>query len=861
MKFDDDDLKDGKLWAALQKEIDRDLAEDAKRDSGETFQEELADIEDSIEIENQKEEKRRREERIPDETANLSNLRSVLEATERAQAEAEKQHEKNRKTENFETQDIKLPDFEETEETADVEKTAENVSKENRKEAKTSHVSQITEKLEGLVDFDDDPAEKKAETKPEEIKLDDDLILKDPFAEEESLDADDLIGEEKPEEGDTKEQLGDQVEAAMERLVNDTVGHIPMPKQAKEEDDDDDYDDEYEDDGEEYVPHGAKAQKRKGKGGAVAAVAAVAVLAVGGFFYGSRMFHYQNYFFKGTKINGVDCSGLDAKEAETKIKEQAANYTLSVKFKNSDAKSVSGKEIDYTYAGDGSVENVLKKQNSALWFLQNNSKEKKTQVTMQYSQEKLDALMEGFEEFQLADGEEAAADAYIAFQNNEFEIVDAVFGDGMDITLAKQCIENALTNGDTEVDLEKAGVYDGPQVTADDETLTAQKEQLNDLARASITYNMPDGTTQVLDGNTMKDWLVTDADGNYSKDENQWNEKVKEYVTNLAASIDTDGKDHTFPATGIEGGVTVKQEGYGWKVDQEKEIAKIAEEVEAHAADVREPEYAQREFSTENNGFGKTYIELDVSRQHVWFYKDGNLVTEGDCVTGLMEQSSYTKPGIYTSAAKESPKKLHGELLADGSYSWERDVTYWIPFNGEIGFYDASWRSSFGGNLYLTAGSTGAVALPSAVAQTLYENEDDGTPVIVYYSEAYEVGEDTAASADADSTKTTDDATNNEDDSTVAAPTRTPSYTYDNTDDDDDYNYVAPTQRPSAPAPTQRPSTPAPTEAPSTPEPTQAPSTPAPTETPSTPEPTQEPSAPDQEKPDGGDAYPGMGEN
>ena len=38
MKFEDDDLKDGKLWAALQKEIDRDLAE---KESGETFQEEL----------------------------------------------------------------------------------------------------------------------------------------------------------------------------------------------------------------------------------------------------------------------------------------------------------------------------------------------------------------------------------------------------------------------------------------------------------------------------------------------------------------------------------------------------------------------------------------------------------------------------------------------------------------------------------------------------------------------------------------------------------------------------------------------------------------------------------------------------
>lgn len=797
MKFEDDDLKDGKLWAALQKEIDRDLAE---KESGETFQEELADIEDSIEFESKE---TKSEDHIPDETANLSNLRSVLEATERAKDEEAKQKMKQTKVEPV-TQDIEIPEF--TEEEEEIEET---------------------------------PAETKTESEPEEVMVDDDLIINDPFADE-----DDLLGEEKTEtKGSEKEVLGDQVEAAMERLVSDTVGHIPMPEI---DDEDDDYDD-YEDDDEEYIPHGAKPQKKKGKGGAVIAVAAVAVIAVGGFFYGSKMFHYQNYFFNGTTINGVDCSDMTAKEAETKIKEQAANYTLNVKFKDNDTKSVSGKDIDYTYAGDGSVESVLKKQNSFLWFLGNGGKEKDSQVTMQYSQEKLDAVIDGFDEFQSADGENAPASAYITFQNNEFEIVDAVMGEGMDLTLAKQCIENALINADTEVDLEKAGVYDGTLVTADDETLNAQKDQLNELVRASITYSMPDGTTQVLDGNTMKDWLAVDADGNYSKDENQWNERVKEYVANLAAAIDTDGKDHTFPATGIEGGVTISQEGYGWKVDQDQEIAKIAEEVDAHAADAREPQYAQREFaaSTENNGFGKTYVEVDASRQHIWLYKDGNLVVDGDCVTGLMEQSSYTKPGIYTTAAKESQKKLHGELQADGSYSWERDVDSWIPFNGEIGFYDASWRSSFGGNLYLTAGSTtGSVALPTAVAQALYDNVDDGTPVIIYYSEAYEVSEDTLTVTQAPEAddENVDDTTN----TTTVTPTRTPSYTYD------DYTPSTPST-PSTPA---TPSTPepttAPTEIPSTPEPTVAP-----TETPSTPE----PSAPDQGDHTGDDDYPGKGES
>ena len=150
MKFEDDDLKDGKLWAALQKEIDRDLAE---KESGETFQEELADIEDSIEFESKE---TKSEDHIPDETANLSNLRSVLEATERAKDEEAKQKMKQTKVEPV-TQDIEIPEL--TEEEEEIEET---------------------------------PAETKTESEPEEVMVDDDLIINDPFADE-----DDLLGEEK----------------------------------------------------------------------------------------------------------------------------------------------------------------------------------------------------------------------------------------------------------------------------------------------------------------------------------------------------------------------------------------------------------------------------------------------------------------------------------------------------------------------------------------------------------------------------------------------------------------------------------------------------------------------------------------
>ena len=57
-----------------------------------------------------------------------------------------------------------------------------------------------------------------------------------------------------------------------------------------------------------------------------------------------------------------------------------------------------------------------------------------------------------------------------------------------------------------------------------------------------------------------------------------------------------------------------------------------------------------------------------------------------------------------------------------------------MPFNGGIGFHDASWRSSFGGRIYMTNGSHGCVNLPYAAAQTIYNNINTSMPIILYAS-------------------------------------------------------------------------------------------------------------------------------
>jgi len=49
-----------------------------------------------------------------------------------------------------------------------------------------------------------------------------------------------------------------------------------------------------------------------------------------------------------------------------------------------------------------------------------------------------------------------------------------------------------------------------------------------------------------------------------------------------------------------------------------------------------------------------------------------------------------------------------------------------------VGMHDASWRSSFGANIYLTNGSHGCVNLPSKKAEVIYGYVEQGEPVIVY---------------------------------------------------------------------------------------------------------------------------------
>ena len=67
--------------------------------------------------------------------------------------------------------------------------------------------------------------------------------------------------------------------------------------------------------------------------------------------------------------------------------------------------------------------------------------------------------------------------------------------------------------------------------------------------------------------------------------------------------------------------------------------------------------------------------------------------------------------------------------------NYASDVRYFMPFAYNVGIHDASWRSTFGKEIYKTSGSHGCINVPPKKAKKLFQTLQVGTPVIAYYRE------------------------------------------------------------------------------------------------------------------------------
>ena len=475
--------------------------------------------------------------------------------------------------------------------------------------------------------------------------------------------------------------------------------------------------------------------------GGVAAAAAIA--------YGGGVFYYQSHFLPNTYESGINLGGMTAEAADMGLKGAVLDSMEIVSVRGSETLDLSG--VDAVKHFNPSLEGI-KAQNAFIWpaaFF--GSREAGIGFSTSYDVWKLSDAVDGLKLID-TQPEDIVRDAYISadLETGVYEIVPENTGFDIDVSKLKREIRNALDNGIVSLNIENSDVYHRPSVTAEDEELKAKAAFMNELNEANVYLDLGAGMNNRLTGEELSGMINRDGTVNENG--------VRTFVSELAKAYDTcspEGERTIINHAGVN--KTFKSD-YGWKLDQEETVNAIIEGLNQHLAgnnagseaassktevldeDISEifetvdmeAVWDKKAAMHGDRDYGYSYIEIDMGEQKVYAYVDGVCVLETPCVTGKMTADRMTPEGLYSIRAKQRNRVLVG-YKPDGSIDYRSPVKFWMPFNGGIGLHDASWRSEFGGELYVNGGSHGCINLPREAAQKIYDLCYKDMPVICYY--------------------------------------------------------------------------------------------------------------------------------
>lgn len=461
-------------------------------------------------------------------------------------------------------------------------------------------------------------------------------------------------------------------------------------------------------------------------------IAAVLVLGIGLFAY----IHVVDANTLGRKISiyGLDVSKMTVDEAQQKIADAFQNKKITFEEDGKEVYQTTLKDLGYTLDGE-SLKNALdtlkqqRDQEQQLLAVQKNY-QIEYQVVKEEAQEKAALTEEHFGNKERT----ASTDAEVRYskKKTKFVLVKQVQGNQIDEdkllnyvneTLDQE-FQSELLADDVKIVIDTQ-VYQQPEVKATKKMKKQVKSlnsQLDKYRSTTVTY-LFGSETQVLDSDTIFSWLKIDGT-DMSIDQ----EAAAAYISDMANKYNTIYIPRTFH-TSSGSDITVQDNEYGYRIDQDGELTQLMEDLKSGQAVSREPVYSSSGMMRNGtDDLAGSYIEVSLDAQHLWLYKDGELVTETDIVSGAPTAQRETYRGAWPIAYKASPFTLSSE-----EYGYNTKVKYWMPFVYGQGLHDASWQSSFGGDRYKTGhGSHGCINLPEDQAALIYNTIDGGYPIIIY---------------------------------------------------------------------------------------------------------------------------------
>lgn len=450
---------------------------------------------------------------------------------------------------------------------------------------------------------------------------------------------------------------------------------------------------------------------------------------------------FMSHFYFNTTLNGKNVSGYSADKVFDNWEDEIGNYSLRIVESDGTESELKGSDIDMVLQWDDTIARMISKQNGFAWPAKLfNPDQNTSEAIVTFDEDKLDSALDSFpfmDKSKQIDPVDATVSDYD--KNDGYTLVESVPGTAIDKPALKENIEKALYGLADTYQITEGNGYLAPKIANDDEKLLAAIDTMNKYAGSEIDYEIG-SEKETLDINTFADWLSINDNEKVEIDE----EKVADYVAELGTKYNTYGKSKQL-ATSYGTTITMSNCHYGWKIDAETEAAAIVDDIKGGEKVTRDLNYQYTAASHTGNDYGNSYVEINLTAQHLYLYKNGSLVIDSDFVSGNPSKGNATHTGVFGVTYTEKNATLKGQNYAT-------PVSFWMPFNGNEGMHDATWRSSFGGSIYKRNGSHGCVNLPYSVAQTIFENVSAGFPVFVYELAGTEsqkgIDQDAAAAVD-----------------------------------------------------------------------------------------------------------------
>ncbi len=412
-------------------------------------------------------------------------------------------------------------------------------------------------------------------------------------------------------------------------------------------------------------------------------------------------------FAQGILAAGIDVSNLTVSQAYERINEKATAYTLTATI-NDTPVYFSGSSLALTCSREA-LESYAAAQAAG--------KSTEDIQLLLYDKDVLSGDI-----FNAVNT--PAQDAVIVYNADSglFEFSGGSEGMKVDMEAVTEQLHTAIQHLEPAISLESPLEPYAPEFCDTNPEAVAALDKANRYLTTEITYNFPvddEPAAVTLDPVRIADMVAFD--------ENQKpyirQEALSAYVEELNSLYGMTGMEGSFNTTrGAQTDLTVTY--YASYLDTQALYQDILDTLERGIPTTKTAPSISNPVPQEMP-FKGSYIEVDLTNQTLYLYKDTQCILETPIVTGCISRYMRTPNGVYKVLVRRMHVILKGE-------DYETYVKYWMQFYGGYGLHDAYWRYKFGGNEYLYNGSHGCVNIPPDNAEFVFNNISVGYPVILH---------------------------------------------------------------------------------------------------------------------------------